>query len=346
MEGIGECVMRASLASLSARVRAASIHPARGVGVRVCSTARRPTSRATAADDEPPASSSPAADRVSSGEGARSWERFYRTHVGKGADPSAKPIRAFKDRHYLRREFAELMPQSIRDDPKAHTPPLDPSALPPPDVDSPDHKVVLELGCGVGNSAFPMMRANPDMFVHACDCSETAIANLRASPEFDPKRCDAFVADLAADDSPLAEKIGDGTCDAVTGVFFFSALDSRTFGHVAAECWRVLKPGGSVLFRDYGLDDVKNAGGTKGATRGEIRGAEFEPGRQIEDATYVRPDGTLAVFLDEARVEGVFGKVGLEGECRRVTHEVVNRKLDVRITRSFVQGRFEKKAAA
>ena len=84
---------------------------------------------------------------------------------------------------------------------------------------------------------------------------------------------------------------------------------------------------------------------TKGATRGEIRGAEFEPGRQIEDATYVRPDGTLAVFLDEARVEGVFGKVGLEGECRRVTHEVVNRKLDVRITRSFVQGRFTKKAA-
>ena len=110
MEGVGECVMRASLASLSARVRAASIHRARRVGVRVCSTARRPTSRATAADDEPHASSSPAADRVSSGEGARSWERFYRTHVGKGADPSAKPIRAFKDRHYLRREFAELMP--------------------------------------------------------------------------------------------------------------------------------------------------------------------------------------------------------------------------------------------
>ena len=50
--------------------------------------------------------------------------------------------------------------------------------------------------------------------------------------------------------------------------------------------------------------------------------------------------------LDEARVEGVFRKVGLEGECWRVTHEVVNRKLDVRITRSFVQGRFEKKAAA
>ena len=228
---------------------------------------------------------------MSSGEGARSWERFYRTHVGKGADPSAKPIRAFKDRHYLRREFAELMPQSIRDDPKAHTPPLDPSALPPPDVDSPDHKVVLELGCGVGNSAFPMMRANPDMFVHACDCSETAIANLRASPEFDPRRCDAFVADLAADDSPLAEKIGDGTCDAVTGVFFFSALDSRTFGHVAAECWRGTRR--SVLFRHHA--PRRGTLRVRRARRAAPRGAEFEPGRQIEDATYVDPT-MLAVF--------------------------------------------------
>ena len=29
------------------------------------------------------------------------------------------------------------------------------------------------------------------------------------------------------------------------------------------------------------------------------------------------------------------------GECWPVTHEVVNRKLDVRVTRSLVQGRFE-----
>ena len=300
------------------------------------------TARFTAADDGPSTSSSPAADRVSSGEGARSWERFYRSHVGKANDPNAKPIRAFKDRHYLRREFAELMPPAIRADPKAHTPPLDPTALPPPDVDSPNHKVVLELGCGVGNSAFPMMRANPDMYVHACDCSETAVANLMASPEYDERRCDAFVADLAAGASPLSHRIADGTCDAVTGVFFFSALDAKTFGAVAAECERVLKPGGCVLFRDYCLDDVKNKNGEGSGDESDGRG--FEPGKKIGDGTYVRPDGTLAVFLDEARVEASFREAGLNGKCRVVTHEVVNRKLDVRITRSFVQGRFEKSA--
>ena len=106
----------------------------------------------------------------------------------------------------------------------------------------------------------------------------------------------------------------------------------------------MLKPGGCVLFRDYCLDDVKNKNGKGSGDESDGRG--FEPGKKIGDGTYVRPDGTLAVFLDEARVEASFREAGLNGKCRVVTHEVVNRKLDVRITRSFVQGRFEKSTTA
>ena len=280
-------------------------------------------------------------------------------------------MQAFKDRHYLRREFAELMPRSVRDDPKAWTPPLDPAVLPPPDLTSPDARVVLELGCGVGNSAFPLMRANLDMFVHACDCSPTAIAALRANPEHDPRRCNAFVADLGRGDAPLRGDVDDASVDAVTGVFFFSALDAEGFARVALECARVLRPGGVVLFRDYDVDDVKNGGGRGGgggvggggdAPGGKVNRAagmreegegnerrsrpgatpSFEPGEKIGDDAYVRSDGTLAVFTDIAAVERAFGAVGLEGECWKVSHEIVNRKLGVKITRSFVQGRFTK----
>ena len=56
----------------------------------------------------------------------------------------------------------------------------------------------------MGNSAIPLMRANLDMFVHACDCSPTAIAALQVNPEYDVRRCNAFVCDLSSGATPLA----------------------------------------------------------------------------------------------------------------------------------------------
>ena len=155
---------------------------------------------------------------VATASASATWEHFYRTHSGKDGQKGHR-VQAYKDRHYLRREFAELMPASVREDPKAWTPPLDPASLPPPDPDAPHAKTILELGCGVGNSAYPLLRANPDMFVHACDCSPTAIDALRANPEHDSRRLNAFVADLADGEGPLVGKIDDASVDAVTGVF-------------------------------------------------------------------------------------------------------------------------------
>tara|TARA_B100001142_G_C14143163_1_gene581473 strand:+ start:99 stop:860 length:762 start_codon:yes stop_codon:yes gene_type:complete len=253
------------------------------------------------------------------------------------------------------------MPASVLADPSAWVPPLTPSSLPPPETSSEDHKVILELGCGVGNSAFPLMRANLNLFVHACDCSPTAIASLVANPEYDARRCHAFVADLSEGDAPLRGVIGDASVDAVTGVFFFSALDAATFRRVVGECRRALKPGGVVLFRDYSVDDVKNGGrargtrgkGGKGGTRGggegegeggdgDAGGLDLTPGENIGGDAWVRPDGTLAVFTDETAVTEAFHSAGFTGECWTVTHEVVNRKLGVTIVRSFLQGRFVK----
>ena len=183
---------------------------------------------------------------------ADSWERFYRTHAGKDGRHLAsdgRGIAAFKDRHYLRREFAELMPDRVRLDPTAWPPAIDPRTTRAPNPASPDRKTVLELGCGVGNSAFPLMRANLDMRIVCADCSPTAIHALRANPEFDPRRCEALCVDLGAGERPLEGAVRDASVDAVTGVFFFSALDADAFARVARECARVLKPGGAVLFR-------------------------------------------------------------------------------------------------
>ena len=333
----------------------------------------RRSSRASASSDDLESSSSAAALAAdAAARCADSWERFYRTHAGKDGRHLAsdgRGIAAFKDRHYLRREFAELMPDRVRLDPTAWPPAIDPRTTRAPNPASPDRKTVLELGCGVGNSAFPLMRANLDMSVVCADCSPTAIHALRANPEFDPRRCEALCVDLGAGERPLEGAVRDASVDAVTGVFFFSALDADAFARVARECARVLKPGGAVLFRDYAADDVKNRRPTTGEEEdpgeenprpGVVGGASpsrggspspgsdggassFAPGERLGDGdAHVRADGTLAVFSDEAAVASAFEAAGLRGECRRVTHTVVNRKLGVRLERHFVQGRFEK----
>ena len=297
---------------------------------------------------------------LANADASHAWERFYRTHSGVGSTggggreisegPSKKKpnaVTAFKDRHYLRKAFPDLMPQRVLENPSAWVDPIDPATTRAPDYTSKDHKVVLELGCGVGNSAFPLMRANLDLRVVAVDASPTAIECFTRNPEFDARRCFAFVADLGTCEGPLRKEaigpengVDDASIDAVTGVFFFSALDPDAFGRVARECARVLKRGGLVLFRDYSKDDVKaNAEGVEGSSTR----MSFEPGEKIDDAAFVRGDGTLAVYADERFVTRAFEDAGLVGRCERVSHAVTNRKLGVTLTRHFVQGRFVKR---
>ena len=188
-------------------------------------------------------------------------------------------VQAYKDRHYLRREFADLMPRVrfARTRPRG-PPPLDPASLPRPDPDAPHAKTILELGCGVGNSAYPLLRANLDLRVTRATQPHSHRRSAR-NPEHDSRRLNAFVADLAvkgvANPDRPREIDGAHQSDAVTGVFFFSGagprrVRSRRQGVRA----RASKKGGAVFFRDYAVDDVKNnAEGVEGEVHAFARAA-------------------------------------------------------------------------
>jgi tRNAThr (cytosine32-N3)-methyltransferase len=96
-------------------------------------------------------------------EAARFWNEFYAKNDNK----------FFKDRHWLDIEFPEI----FRDR-------------------EPGQKInILEVGCGAGNTVFPLLEArkSENMFVYACDFSSTAIDVVKASPLYDTARCEAFV---------------------------------------------------------------------------------------------------------------------------------------------------------
>jgi methyltransferase-like protein 6 len=46
-------------------------------------------------------------------------------------------------------------------------------------------KVVLDVGCGVGNTVFPLLEVNPQLFFWAVDFSPRAISLLKVKSSFD-----------------------------------------------------------------------------------------------------------------------------------------------------------------
>eukprot|EP00435_Cladocopium_sp_Y103_P030861 s3652_g7.t1 len=158
-------------------------------------------------------------------DGARAyWDQFYRERT----------VNFFKDRHYLREEFGELMPADVLADPKRWVDELPTVAtglkeLPMEVVET--KTVLLELGCAVGNGLIPMLRANPDLFGIGCDLSAEAVRLLCSKEEYRCGRCLAFPSDITkgcgeqptSEHRALEEQLPADCVDFATLLFVLSA---------------------------------------------------------------------------------------------------------------------------
>ena len=202
---------------------------------------------------------------------------------------------------------------------------------------------LLEVGAGAGNTAFPILanNRNPNLKIHACDFSKKAVDVIRENEAYDTKNIQADVWDATSDVLPPG--LEEGSVDVVLMIFIFSALSPSQWKQAVHNIFRVLKPGGEVLFRDYG--------------RGDLAQVRFKKGRYLEENFYIRGDGTRVYFFEKDELTKIWtGKdedrpdalteeesTGFEildlGIDRRL---LVNRAKQLKMYRCWMQGRFRK----
>lgn len=182
------------------------------------------------------------------------WDLFYKRNE----------TRFFKDRRWTTREFAELLNNDELTSDSEST--------------VQNRKYLLEIGCGVGNLVFPLIEEQQNnFFFYACDFSPRAIEFVKQNPLYDENVIKAFHCDVTKA-SQLSDIIPFESLDIVTMIFVLSAIHPVNFVGVFGTLFKLLKPGGVLLFRDYGLYDMA-----------QLR---FKPGHKINENFYMRQDGT------------------------------------------------------
>ncbi|CAJ0585668.1 unnamed protein product, partial [Mesorhabditis spiculigera] len=183
-------------------------------------------------------------------EPAKQWDAFYSQHNNK----------FFMDRNWLLKEFPELDTTKYPQDAKVRA---------------------LEVGCGVGNTSFPLLQWDTDrkLYLYSCDYSSVAVDVLKKNEAYDESHGKAFVWDITM---PHPDVIEPGTLDIIVCIYVLSAIHPSKTKTAIENLKSLLKPGGCLLVKDYGRFDLT-----------QLR---FKKNRLIEENLYCRGDGTLVYF--------------------------------------------------
>ena len=232
-------------------------------------------------------------------EAGKAWNKFYDKNENK----------FFKDRHYIAREFEEMtcFMENAKEEPV----------------------LLFEVGCGVGNTFFPLMKWFPLLHVYAVDFSKNAIDCIIAQERFNAQKCNVWVCDIVKEPLPLIVPHLQAPMPQVhliTLIFVLSAIPHEHHQSVVEKIYQLTLPGGAVFLRDYARFDMTQM--------------RFKSGLKLNDDLYCRSDGTLTAYFTREQTKTLFESAGFilkENLYHRKT--IINRKNGIKMNRIWIQVR-------
>ncbi|XP_025917191.1 tRNA N(3)-methylcytidine methyltransferase METTL8, mitochondrial isoform X4 [Apteryx mantelli] len=276
-------------------------------------------------------------------EASKYWNEFYKTHKNN----------FFKDRNWLFLEFPEILPEKKREQLKTEEKSSESIKINStscfPHQDFPG---MLEEGeeywknnYGEDSTSVQGQIYNKKQAKSVTDnpqgknCREqlgelesfpgsgAAYRVLESHSSYNSAWCFAFVHDVC--DDALPYPFPDEILDVILLVFVLSAIHPDRMQRVVNRLAKLLKPGGMLLFRDYGRYDTS-----------QLR---FRKGHCLSENFYVRGDGTRVYFFTKDEVWNMFNLAGLTEVQNLVDRRLqVNRKKKVKMQRVWIQSKFRK----
>ena len=223
----------------------------------------------------------------------KNWEKFYKFNK----------TNFFQDRHYILKEFIELN-NDIR-----------------PSIS------LLDMGCGVGNSFYPLIKVKNNLIVYAFDFSNRAINNAKTHKLYEKNKDRIFLKNLDL----VKDEIDYPSCDYGILMFVLSAINPEYHEKIIEKISNKINKDGIVFFRDYAKYDMA-----------QIRFAQRKKNK-VNENLYMRKDKTLSYFFEQKEIENLFNKYNFQTiDSKLVSRVIENRKENKKMNRLWLQIKFKK----